>query len=118
MNADESRDEESARFAVGRALDRFVDWLPGTTARRSERASDPQTTVANVEAVRDLLAANGGRLYQSDVVAARTWSPSTVSRTLSEMEAREEIVRIRDGRKKVVCTPERVPDDHHPDARE
>lgn len=52
----------------------------------------------------------GGRLAQQDIVRYTDWSAATVSRRLQTMEAEGEIIRLRVGRKKVVCLPEAVPD--------
>lgn len=61
------------------------------------------------EYVERLLEDNEGRLRQSDVREATRLSPSTTSRLLSEMEDSGQIVRINDGREKVVCLPAHTP---------
>ncbi|WP_425494306.1 helix-turn-helix transcriptional regulator [Natronoglomus mannanivorans] len=58
------------------------------------------------ERVLHILETQGGRIWQADVVSHTDWSKSTASRVLSEMEASEEIRRVRVGRQKVVCLPE------------
>lgn len=70
----------------------------------------PDAFVSKDERVRRLLNENGGRIRQPEVVESTDWSKATVSRLLSEMEARGEIERFRVGREKVVCLPEQVPD--------
>jgi hypothetical protein len=60
--------------------------------------------------VEQLLANNGGRLRQSDIRDATRLSASTTSRLLSEMESEGQVVRIADGREKVVCLPTAAPD--------
>lgn len=56
------------------------------------------------------LEANGGRLWQQDICERTGWSPTTVSRTLSELEDTGPIVRVQFGRQKLVCLPDSVPD--------
>ena len=54
------------------------------------------------ERVIHLLIANHGRMKQSEVVEQTDWSKAKVSRLLSRMEERDQIVRTRIGRENVV----------------
>lgn len=53
---------------------------------------------------------SGGRLRQQEIVALLDWSEASVSRTLTEMEAEDAIVRVQFGREKVVYLPGTYPD--------
>lgn len=124
MSTDEPGESpEEGRFSisgpVGAVVERLTDligvdggWFVAVPWVRSDGRD---SAAENVQRVQEILSANGGRLHQADVVAAAGWSEATVSRTLSQMEVDGEIVRIRDGRKKVVCHPDRVPDCRDPD---
>lgn len=56
-----------------------------------------------------LLTAAGGRMRQQEILAARDWSPSTVSRHLSTMEAKGQIIRMTAGREKIIFLPSAAP---------
>ena len=78
----------------------------------TDRATDPsaEQLVTPKERVLTLLARNGGRMKQGDLVSAVEWSESTVSRKLGGLEAEEAIVRYRIGREKVVFLPGEEPE--------
>ncbi len=56
-----------------------------------------------------VLEAHGGELRQQELIAETGWSRSTVSRLLTKMELRGEIVRVRLGAENVVYLPGSVP---------
>ena len=62
-------------------------------------------TMAKEDAVRAVLAANGGRMRQSEVVDETGWSKATVSRVLSRMADDDEVTKINVGRGNVVALP-------------
>ena len=82
----------------------------GSTQPRTRSQLYAETGLEPDAYVEELLAHNDGRLRQSDVREAAQLSASTTSRLLSEMESDEQIVRITDGREKVVCLPAAAPD--------
>jgi hypothetical protein len=61
--------------------------------------------LTNEERVAGLLAENGGRMLQSDMVEAADWSKATVSRVLTEMEEAGEVTRVDIGRGNLVARP-------------
>lgn len=76
----------------------------------SERSSDPTGSLADPgptrrESVLGLLEANGGRVWQQDVVVELDYSAPTVSRLLSAMETDNEITRYWKHGQKVVALP-------------
>lgn len=64
---------------------------------------DPET--ARRDRVLGFLEANGGRVWQQDVVAELECSAASVSRVLCEMEADDEITRYWKQGQKVVALP-------------
>lgn len=74
-----------------------------STPGRTQVPIDPET--ARRDRVRGLLEANGGRVWQQDVVAALDCSAASVSRVLCEMEADDEIARYWKQGQKVVALP-------------
>lgn len=70
---------------------------------------DHETMVSSEEQVLALLDTYDGRMRQQDVVAETGFSPATVSRLLSELEADGRIERLRKGREKIVVDPECLP---------
>lgn len=53
---------------------------------------------------------DGGRTWQSDLVATTGWSKSTVSRYLDGLESDGTIERVQVGRQKLVALPGEMPD--------
>lgn len=94
-------DRALGRGGVGRPPDASADGLPATDDAPETGAAD---SPARERILRDLRA-HGGQLRQQQLVRAHTWSPATVSRHLSEMEAEGTVERYRHGREKVVCLP-------------
>lgn len=84
---------------------------PGNDRQANDPSSDPGAgqIVTPRERVMTLLAHNGGRMKQGDLVSAVDWSESTVSRKLCELEDTEAIVRYRIGREKIVFLPGEEP---------
>lgn len=76
----------------------------------SESTREPTGSLANPGPARrypvfDMLEANGGRVWQQDVVAELDCSAPSVSRLLSEMEGDDEITRYWKHGQKVVALP-------------
>lgn len=80
------------------------------TGYRTRSELSAETGLQPETYVERLLEANDGRLRQSDVGERAQLSASTTSRLLSDMEEEGRIVRIPDGREKVVCLPTHVPE--------
>lgn len=78
----------------------------GTTGNAPAEAEEPTDN----ERVCQLLRAHGGRLKQSRIVELTDWSKAKVSRVLSQMEADDEISKIRLGRENLICLRGREPD--------
>ena len=77
---------------------------PRTTGEAAE-APDVQT-LSDEDLVLELIAEDGGRLRQSEIVERTEWSKSKVSRVLSRMADDEQIRKIRVGRENVIMIPE------------
>lgn len=58
------------------------------------------------EALLELVAVNGGRVKQAELVRRTDWSKSTVSRYLGELEEEGAVDRVPVGRYKVVLLPD------------
>ncbi|WP_227376307.1 helix-turn-helix transcriptional regulator [Haladaptatus halobius] len=56
--------------------------------------------------IRLLLTQNGGRMRQKQIVDMTDWSKATVSIRLTEMEADDQLTRLRLGREKIVTLVE------------
>ncbi|WP_332897153.1 helix-turn-helix transcriptional regulator [Haladaptatus sp. CMSO5] len=61
------------------------------------------------EFVVHLLEENGGQLKQKAFTEYTSWSPSTISRLLTEVEEEGHIVRVQIGIEKIVYLPEAAP---------
>ena len=114
-------------------LDRIARLFDGEAEETNERTTSPAVEserrrpptadrlfeagwLTPEEYLERVLAANGGWMRQRDLVEATTRSAGSVSRTLSTMEDAGRVVRVRDGREKLVFLPDRVPADHGVDA--
>lgn len=73
-----------------------------------------RTGMTPEECVLELVGARDGRMQQSAIVEVTGWSPATVSRILSEMEERGDVIRFRLGPGKVVFLPDDAPDGIRP----
>lgn len=71
---------------------------------------NPELLVDPRERFLRLLAEHGGRMKQSELVAAVDCSKATVSRKLTDLEASGAIVRHQIGREKLVFFPDARPD--------
>ncbi len=84
------------------------------SAAAAFEAADPGR-LADEECILRMLAAEDGRMRQSEIVAASDWSKAKVSRLLSRMAADEDVVKVRIGRENLIClehaTPESVETD-------
>ncbi|PSQ06285.1 hypothetical protein BRC97_06735 [Halobacteriales archaeon QS_6_71_20] len=84
---------------------------PGTApADAADDASGPIPALTPEERVRAVLADNGGRLHQSEIVERTDWSKSKVSRTLSRMDEEGDIEKTSVGRGNVISLPGRTPE--------
>lgn len=81
--------------------------LAGGTRRRSPPASEEILT--DRDRVRRLVANNGGRMRQTEIVDSVEWSKAKVSRLLADLEADEEITKLRLGRENLICLPGHEP---------
>lgn len=81
-----------------------------STGYRTRSELSAETGLQPETYVERLLEENDGRLRQSDIGEQAKLSASTTSRLLSDMEAAGHVVRIPDGREKVVCLPTHVPE--------
>jgi uncharacterized membrane protein len=79
----------------------------GTEAAAVDR---PNPVISDEEVVVRLLRDNDGWLYQSEIVEARDWSKSKVSRLLSTMEESGRIQKITVGRQNVIAETGSVPE--------
>ena len=93
----------------GRPPEGEVDPVDGegvtpTAQSSSNREPDdePPPIRTDEEYVVQLLIANHGRMKQARIVEETDWSKAKVSRLLSRMEERDQVVRERAGREKVV----------------
>ncbi len=73
-----------------------------TPTPRREREQSLQRATDDERRVVELLAANDGRMKQSEIVRETGWSKAKVSRLLSTMEARGEVAKLSVGRENVV----------------
>lgn len=94
--------------AVGALVGSLTD--TGATTGTAAPAREPTGSMvdpgpARREPVLALLDANGGRVWQQDVVGELDCSAATVSRLLSGMEADDEITRYWKHGRKVVAFP-------------
>lgn len=115
------------RWLTGRSSEEAADSGTATDTQDPASSSDPFSAFSGeslnkAELLQEVgmtpqefllggLAANGGRLRQQEIVEYSGWSASTVSRTLSTMEADGRIARVKIGRQKIVCLPETAPED-------
>ena len=96
-----SADRPDAVAGVGRTGGNGV---PATypPARGPDEEDGPPPVRTDEEYVVQLLIANHGRMRQARIVEETEWSKAKVSRLLSRMEEREQVVRERAGREKIV----------------
>lgn len=88
-------------IVVAIVLRRF-ERRPGSAREPSET---DQPILTDRERVLGLLDGNGGRMKQSQIVDSVEWSKAKVSRLLAELEADEEIIKLRLGRENLICRP-------------
>lgn len=74
-----------------------------------EDAANHSSDGSAEEEVLFILRQRGGRVRQQTIVGELRWSPSKVSRLLTEMEETGQIERAETGREKVVALPGRLP---------
>ncbi|MFC7070665.1 binary toxin-like calcium binding domain-containing protein [Halobaculum lipolyticum] len=115
VDAAESRDGGATAAATTAAADGDSGEADGSAAAATGAettadavASDRVLTPA--ETVTSVLAANGGRLKQSEIVDRTGWSKSKVSRTLSRMDEDGAIEKTTIGRGNVISLPDHAPE--------
>lgn len=62
-----------------------------------------QPTLTDRERIERLLDENGGRMKQAEIVDSVEWSKAKVSRLLADLEADDEITKLRLGRENLIC---------------
>ncbi|QZP38004.1 helix-turn-helix transcriptional regulator [Halobaculum magnesiiphilum] len=113
--ADEHDGDDGQRTDPGAAADGSAESGDGADsddaggADRTAAVHDPRALTPEEE-VESVLAANGGRLKQSEIVERTGWSKSKVSRTLSRMDDAGAIEKTTIGRGNVISLPEHTPD--------
>lgn len=75
---------------------------PADTPEPSEHASGDDPALTDEERIVRLLASNGGRMKQSQIVDSTDWSKAKVSRLLSAMDQGEEITKLTIGRENII----------------
>lgn len=77
------------------------------TASDSDQQSppEPEPPLTDHEYVLKLLAENGGRIKQAEIVESVDWSKAKVSRVVADLEAEREITKLRLGRENLICRP-------------
>ncbi|AGB16208.1 hypothetical protein Halru_1601 [Halovivax ruber XH-70] len=77
------------------------------TASGSDQQSppEPEPPLTDHEYVLKLLAENGGRIKQAEIVESVDWSKAKVSRVVADLEAEREITKLRLGRENLICRP-------------
>lgn len=81
--------------------------LAGGQRRRSPPTREE--VVTDHERVRRLIDDNGGRMRQTEIVEEVEWSKAKVSRLLADLDADEEITKLRLGRENLICLPGHEP---------
>jgi hypothetical protein len=71
----------------------------------TEPAEDP-SLLSDEERVERLLAENGGRMRQADIVTETGWSDAKVSQLLSAMADQERVEKLRLGRENLISLPD------------
>lgn len=69
------------------------------------RSETEVNVLTDRERVQQLLVENGGRMKQADIVDSVDWSKAKVSRLLADLEADDEITKLRLGRENLICRP-------------
>ena len=82
---------------------------PGPTPSQEPAVPDEEL-LSDSDRVRRLLQENGGRMKQVDIVDETDWSKSKVSMLLSDMEADDEISKLRVGRENIISLAGEEPD--------
>ncbi|ELZ14364.1 hypothetical protein C479_00610 [Halovivax asiaticus JCM 14624] len=98
---------------IGLALGVVGLALLGSIVRTRLTASDsdqqsppaPEPPLTDHEYVLKLLAENGGRIKQAEIVESVDWSKAKVSRVVADLEAEREITKLRLGRENLICRP-------------
>ena len=87
---------------------------PTEPTEPAEPAIPDEELMSDEDRVRSLLAENGGRMKQVNIVDRTGWSKSKVSMLLSEMEANGQIHKLRVGRENIISRTGDEPDATRP----
>ncbi|WP_247730940.1 helix-turn-helix transcriptional regulator [Halovivax limisalsi] len=89
--------------------DGAVDRRPDEPVRTPPAAADgpPPELLSNEERVLELLASNGGRMKQQDVVSALDWTEAKTSQVVGDLRDRGDVEVFRLGRENVLALPDR-----------
>lgn len=81
-----------------------LSWTPPAVSVDSdpEEAYEDDPALTDEERILRLLASNGGRMKQSQIVDSTDWSKAKVSRLLSGMADRDEITKLTIGRENII----------------
>jgi uncharacterized membrane protein len=82
-----------------------------------EGEEEDRSLLSDEERVERLLADNGGRMRQADIVTETGWSDAKVSQLLSAMADEERVEKLRLGRENLISLPDDA-DDHANDAND
>ena len=104
---------DRAVVLVGLALGVLGLALLGSVVRTRLTAStddthaptEPDPPLTDQEYVLKLLAENGGRIKQAEIVESVDWSKAKVSRVVADLEAERKITKLRLGRENLICRP-------------
>ena len=94
-------------------IGKMLEQLLGSATRVFSRTETPNHStemeerfLTDQQRIIRLLSEHDGRMWQRELIEETDWSPSKMSRRLSEMEEMERIVRIQIGREKLITVPE------------
>lgn len=95
---------------VGEWLTETVPWRFGSATADSGDPDDSSWIGRRREEVLTLVRERGGYTWEDEIACELGWSPSTMTWTLTEMEAADLIQRYQIGPRSVVCVPETASD--------
>ncbi|MDZ5812250.1 hypothetical protein U4E84_12945 [Halorubrum sp. AD140] len=117
-NGGEDGDGASAGATVDGEADEPESPPAGSPHDGEDGAPEPEpdlSLLSDEERVERLLADNGGRMRQADIVAETGWSDAKVSQLLSAMAEEERVEKLRLGRENLISIPDGEADQGHGD---
>lgn len=84
---------------------------PVSEDEEDEEEEEDRSLLSDEERVERLLADNGGRMRQADIVTETGWSDAKVSQLLSAMADEERVEKLRLGRENLISLPDDADDD-------